>query len=250
MSVLNKLFDKIYVLTIERNKDRHSCVKQNLKGIDFEFWYGIDIPQVFPHIDHVVNMPNDFFIENKIDKSYVIVWTKGQLGAYTSIRQMINEVKNKYKSVLIFEDDFTPIKKNWQKMLQKAYEELPANWDILLVGYLYDGTAYKLSYHRHLRWFFDIYNSAKKHLGLRGVVNSTPKKYSSHLDTSGTALGGHAYCLSDKGAKKLMQYLNPMRECGDILIKKLIEQNALNAYSVYPCLFQQNKSFGSKTEIS
>lgn len=56
--------------------------------------------------------------------------------------------------------------------------------------------------------------------------------------------------LSKKGAKKLLQHLNPMQATGDILVKRLIENGELNAYSVYPCLFKQNESFGSKTEVS
>lgn len=250
MSPLNELFDKIFVLTIERNKDRHPSVKQNLKGIDFEFWYGIDVPKIFPNVAHVVDMPDEFFVENKIDKSFVSVMTKGQLGAYTSIKQMINEVQDKYQSVLIFEDDFVALKDDWQDILKKAYEELPPDWDILLAGYLYYGKGYQMSYSRHRRWLFKLYNSSKRILGLGGIVNPIPKKYSWHLDKSGTGLGGHAYCISSQGAKKLMQYLTPMKESGDVLIKKLIEQNLLNAYSVYPCLFEQNKVFGSKTELT
>jgi glycosyl transferase family 25 len=250
MSPLNALFDKIFVLTIERNKDRHPAVKQNLKGIDFEFWYGIDVPKLFPHVAHVIDMPDEFFVENEIDKSSVSVMTRGQLGAYTSIKQMINEVQDKYQSVLIFEDDFFPLRDDWQTILQSAYQELPREWDILLAGYLYYGRGYQMTYTRNRRWLFNLYNSSKKLLGLGGIVKPIPKTYSEHLDKSGTGLGGHAYCISKQGAGKLMRYLTPMKESGDVLIKKLIEQNLLNAYSVYPCLFEQNKSFGSKTELS
>ena len=249
MSALNELFDKVFVLTIERNADRHPSVKENLKGVNFEFWYGMDVPVIFPDVQHVYQIPDDFFIKNNIDKSGVSVWTKGQLGAYASITKMISEVEEKYEQVLIFEDDFLTLSKDWQTILKKAVEELPEEWDILLIGYLYYGKAYKLVYRRSLRWIFNLYNSVKKYTGLAVVVKPAPKKYSHHLDTAGTALGGHAYAISNKGAKKLMQHLNPMRVTGDILVKKLIESEELNAYSVYPCLFTQNKLFASKTEV-
>lgn len=249
MSVLNTIFDKVLVLTIQRNTDRHPSVKNHLKEVNFDFWYGIDVPKAFPGIEHVSGIPNDFFIDNTIDKSYVSAWTKGQLGAYTSIKQMVSEVDEKYESALIFEDDFVPVQKDWQKTLQMAVEELPEDWDILLVGYLYDGKGYQLCYNRKWRWLFNIYNGIKKCTGIKGFVKPTPKKYSTHLDRSGTCLGGHAYAISAKGAKMLMEHLTPMRKSGDILIKKLIEDKAIKAYSVYPCLFRQDDAFGSKTEV-
>ncbi len=76
-----------------------------------------------------------------------------------------------------------------------------------------------------------------------------PKKFSRHLDRSGVCYGGHAYCLSKKGAINLSKYLNPMKESGDVLVSKLIIEEKLNAYSVYPCLFLQNTKFESKTKI-
>ena len=249
MSVLNTIFDKIFVLTIERNAERHQSVKEHLTGTDFEFWYGIDVAKVFPNSDSVGLMPDAFFEEHRIDKSYVSAWTKGQLGAYTSIKNMISEVDKKYSRALIFEDDFVALKKDWQNILEKAVAELPDDWEILLVGYLYYGKGYKLCYNRKLRWIFNFYNFLKEYLGIKGFVRPTPKKYSTYLDLSGTALGGHAYALSNKGANKLMAHMTPMQKSGDILIKKLIENNEIEAYSVYPCLFGQNEKFGSKTEV-
>ena len=41
-SVLHQYFDKVLVLTVPRFKDRQEKVKERLKGIDFEFFYGTD----------------------------------------------------------------------------------------------------------------------------------------------------------------------------------------------------------------
>src|SRR4051794_21382124 len=131
MSVLNTIFDNVLVLTIPRNVDRHQAVTEILNGVKFQFWYGIDVPKLFPEVQYVSQMPDTFFSEHGINKSYVSAWTKGQLGAYTSIKQMVCEVAKKYESALIFEDDFIPLQEGWKMVLQKAYEELPADWDIL-----------------------------------------------------------------------------------------------------------------------
>jgi glycosyl transferase, family 25 len=248
MSKLNQLFDKIYVLTIKRNLDRHSKVYEQLGNSEFEFWYGTDIPQKFPQYEYVIQMPDIFFLENGIDKGYASFGTKGQLGAYFSIKKIIENVSLNHNCVLIFEDDFQVIYRNWEKKVEDALNELPADWDILLLGYFYYGKIYKLSYNRNLRWIPKLYNHFKYLLKRERTV-IIPEKISKNLDKSGSSLGGHAYCLSKKGAEKLMLHMNPMRDSGDLLVSRLIQTGALNAYSVYPCLFNQNREFESKTEV-
>ena len=76
-----------------------------------------------------------------------------------------------------------------------------------------------------------------------------PRKYSAHLDFSGFSMGGHAFCLSAKGARLLSSCLSPMRDSGDVLISELIIQKKIKAFSVYPCLFLQDATFGSKTNV-
>lgn len=240
---MDHLFDKIIVLTIGRNKDRHCLVKKNLSGLDFQFWYGKDLTELYPGITHVPNIPADFFSENNIStKAWTM--TRGQLGAYASIKDIIEYVANSdYSSALIFEDDFIPLKKDWRKYLNKAIKELPADWHILMLGYFYDGKIYKFNSKRIYRPIVRMINFLKKNK----VVQ--PRRISKHLDKSGITNGGHAFCLSKKGAQHLMQFLNPMEICGDDLFRLLISENKLKSYSVYPCLFDQNKKmFPSKTE--
>jgi GR25 family glycosyltransferase involved in LPS biosynthesis len=248
MSKLNKLFDKIYVLTIERNIDRHSTVYKQLGDTQFEFWYGNDIPNNFPQYEYVIQMPDSFFLENFIDKNYVSMWTKGQLGAYLSIRQMIEKVSNDHECVLIFEDDFQVLQKDWINKVETAVKELPDDWDILLLGYFYYGKTYKLAYHRKFRWIPYVYNFVKKFILKKDSINKLPKYFSSNLDLAGASLGGHAYCISKRGAEKLMNHMKPMKDSGDLLLYRLILNNLVNAYSIYPCLFDQNRAFKSKTE--
>jgi glycosyl transferase, family 25 len=249
MSKINQLFDKVYVLTIERNRDRHEAVNKHLNDTEFEFWYGIDIPQMFPDIEHVIQIPDTFFLNNKIDKKHVSAWTKGQLGAYLSIRNMIETVSTNHKCALMFEDDFVPVRLDWMEKVNAAIKDLPEDWDILLLGYFYYGKAYKLAYNRKLRFIPVLLNSLRKRLLGKNVVKKLPKKISTNLDLAGTSLGGHAYCISKKGAEKLMSYMTPMKESGDVLISKLIQNDLINAYAVYPCLFDQNRVFKSKTEV-
>lgn len=249
-SNLDALFNKIYVLTIDRNYDRHPSVQKILEGMDFEFWYGFDTNRVFPDKKFVSDLPDVFFSKNNIDKEHVSWWTKGQLGAYFSIKNMIKHVaKSDYKQVLIFEDDFMPVEKKWPKKVFKAIEELPIDWDVLLLGYLYRGPSYKYAYYRSMRGIIKAWNYLKCFFKKENVA-VLPEKFSKNLDKSGVCTGGHAYCLSRKGAIYLSEFLDPMKESGDNLINKLIIEKKINAYSIYPCLFLQNSKFDSKTEVS
>jgi len=244
------MFDKIYVLTIDRNNDRHPQVESILKDINFEYWYGFDARKNFPDKKFVCYIENDFFFENDIDKEYVSRMTVGQLGAYFSIKKMIDHIAScAYDKVLIFEDDMLPLRKDWKQVLQKAVAELPGDWDVLLAGYIYDGNLYKYARDRNMRPFIKGYNYLKNIFKPGNVIDKLPIKYSKHLDFAGYCTGGHAYCISKKGAKIISANLSPMRDSGDVLISRLITKNKIKAFSVYPCLFLQDRKFASKTEI-
>lgn len=249
MNSLNGVIDRIYVLTIERNMDRHPNMKAILNNINFEFWYGVDAKQTFKGIKYVSEIGDDFFIRNNINKEHVSRLTLGQFGAYFSIKKMIDHIAiSGYNIVLNFEDDVKVLNDRWQIILKKAIEELPADWDLLLLGYNYDGLLYKYAYQRRFRMIIKLWYGLQNMVKKRGS-HKIPVKFSKHLDQSGFSMGGHAYCLSKKGASLLSSYLTPMRESGDILFSDLISENKIKAFSVYPCLFLQDPKFGSKTIV-
>ncbi len=248
--MINTLFDKIFVLTINRNLKRRLIVDKNLKSIQFEYWFGFDLPSEFSNIKYVSDLSNEFFENNTLDKYSVKRMTKGQLGAYLSIKKIIEFIaSNDFKQVMIFEDDFNPLKKNWENILCNAIQELPNDWDILLVGYIYSGFSYKLAYYRTFRPLLKIWSWIKKIITNKPQI-ILPNMFSNNLDTSGLCSGGHAFCLSHKGAILLSKHLNPMKMSGDELVCKLISEKKIKAYSVYPCLFSQNKLFESETRKS
>jgi GR25 family glycosyltransferase involved in LPS biosynthesis len=248
---LNTLFDKVFVLTIERNFDRHDNVRKILHNLNFEFWYGLDARLFFTDTKYVEDIEESFFRDQDIDRKFASGSTLGQFGAYYSIKKMIDFAANgNLQTTLIFEDDLLPIKGNWEKILWNAMQELPFDWDILLLGYLYDGRVYKQAYYRYLRGTVKAVNSLKRLFsGNKNAIPKLPVRFSSHLDKSGYSTGGQAFCISKKGARILQKHLSPMRDSGDLLISRLILENKLNAYSVYPCLFLQNALFPSKTIV-
>ena len=247
-SAINGLFDKVYVLTIDRNADRHPLVHTMLQNTDFEFWNGFDAGAHFPLKKYVSEIEASFFLQHTVDRDFAISSTMGQLGAYLSIKKMIDHIAaSNYERVLIFEDDVMATRADWEKILYHSLQELPDDWDILMAGYFYDGGLYKYAYHRTARPFINLYNNLKRLNDKNKGIKKLPVKFSAHLDRSGYSTGGHAYCLSNKGAKLLSRYLNPMCDSGDLLFSRLVSEQQINSFSVYPSLFIQNRDFASKT---
>lgn len=246
----NELFDKVYVLTIDRNADRHPLIHSMLRQVGFEFWNGFDAGASFSSKTYVSEIEPTFFIQHNVDRDFAISSTMGQFGAYLSIKKMIDHIAaSNYTRVLIFEDDAIPIRADWEKILCSAVLELPGDWDILMAGYFYDGSLYQHAYNRAARPLVNLYNGLKKWQHNIQAIKKLPVKFSRHLDRSGYSTGGHAYCLSARGAKILSHHLNPMRESGDLLFSRLVAEEKINSFSVYPCLFKQNRDFDSKTEV-
>lgn len=59
---INKLANKIYVLTIRRSSDRHHRVKSVLEDTNFKFWNGLDASEYFIGKTSRRNCGDDFLL--------------------------------------------------------------------------------------------------------------------------------------------------------------------------------------------
>ena len=123
---INQFLDKVFVLTIQRNAERHPHVNRVLANVAFEYWYGLDAPTVFQNIKYVSDIDEKFFQDNDVDKGYVSRFALGQFGAYFSIKKMIDHIVERgFERTLIFEDDLLPLQKDWEDIFGHALEQLP-----------------------------------------------------------------------------------------------------------------------------
>lgn len=239
--------NKIYVLTIDRHNQGRDFINDILKDIDFEYYYGFDAPLYFDGLKQVTDIPISFFIDNKIDYEYVKRWNIGQLGAYFSIRELLQKAySNDFNRVLIFEDDIITNSIDFVKEINSALFNLSDEWDLLKLGYEYDGRFYKFAYKREYRWLITGFNFLKKLLNKRYIL-SLPIRYNSNLDIAGNSFGGHALILNRSGLRKLLQNMYPLREGGDVLINSMITKKNITAFSIYPILFRQRNKNDSST---
>lgn len=165
---MNKFVDNVYVINMDKDKHRFKqitkeCQKFNIK---FERFTGIDatILTKKEKSKYITNYCNNY-CPNSI------------IGCAISHIKIYEDIINKgYKNALILEDDIY-IYDDFYDILNKAFEELPDNYDILYLGFLN---------------FFNL----KKN-------NNTNKNIFIPILPFGT----HAYIISNKGCKILLKHL-------------------------------------------
>lgn len=239
MHPLNLFFDKIFVISIPRNKERLVSFLKNNPDIEVEIFNGIDGRELFPHISHVAQFPIDFFEDSNISYEWAKIRNKGQLGCALShflLRKQIFELK--IKKTLIFEDDTISVlyKINY---LENALRELPHDWELFYLGYT-----------NMSRWVSNPitrgliklkYNL--KPVSVHGKISGNPakmffpKSFSKHLDLAGMYTGTHAYALSLQGAEKIVNFNSPLQYGSDTGLMHACYHKIVNGFALKKQIF-------------
>ncbi len=117
MEALNKIFDKIYVITIPSFTDRIENMKKRLDGIDYEFFYGV--------------YGGDLDTSEYRDRGSKL--TRGQLSCALSHYKIYEKmVQENLDNVLILEDDCAFNSSVIE--IEKYYNQLPENYSVFYLG--------------------------------------------------------------------------------------------------------------------
>jgi Glycosyltransferase involved in LPS biosynthesis len=235
--VFNQSFDKIFVITLERAKERQALVERELKGVNFEFVYGVD-KQKFTYEDAInqgVYSPERAKKENRFYPSL----EHGHIACSWSHRNVYElVVKNGYKKVAIFEDDVVVIKQTIDQM-GAVLPELPSSWELLYFGY---------AKHHDINLKSKIKCAYYQLIGALGIIpwtrkmfqNYYAKPYSKHLLKAGFHDLAHAYAVSQEGAQKLLKYHTPIAFNADTMLAYAVMTGVVTeAYLSVPKLFDQ-----------
>lgn len=123
-SILNKKFDKIYCINLDKRKDRWK------KSLEIFKYYNIEVER-FPAIDG--HNPSGILPGMKI-KGTILEDRPGLLGCSLSHFSIISKAKeSNLDNIFIFEDDFILID-DFNNKLEKAIDKLPKNWDMFYLG--------------------------------------------------------------------------------------------------------------------
>lgn len=233
---LHQYFDKVFVLTVPRFKERQQKVQERLAGILFEFFYGVDkndLDAEFIARNYKYDKKNSLAIRQVFKEL-----NTGEIACALSHRTIYQAmVDNGWKRVLIFEDDVVPDFVNLPQLFQ-TLKELPDNWELFYLGYLKNE---KRTPGRQLKqfWYTLMGQSGLSRMPLQMIKNRLPRKFSSLLLKAGFHDCTHAYAVSLEGAKKLLQAQTPVTYRADNLLSALVLQQKLHAFISKDFLFNQ-----------
>lgn len=126
--MIDNYFDKAYVITIKKNKDRHEYIKNLFKKMNinnYEFIYGIEGNKI-----NVEQLEKEGLIHSRINKYPNIIGT-----ILTHKDAWIDMINNNYKQCVFFEDDVYFLEE-YEKNFNNFMENLPYDWSVLQFGWL------------------------------------------------------------------------------------------------------------------
>jgi GR25 family glycosyltransferase involved in LPS biosynthesis len=209
MSYLNNIVDKVYVINLDKDKERLESIRNQLneQHIVFERFSAIDGSKIQKD-SQFTEFCNNFC-------------TNGTKGCALSHRTLYQSMINKdYESICIFEDDAI-LNKDFNEHLQLLVGSIPSDYDIIYLGnHFYCGDI--SAYNQFTTKLFNVKTSEYN----TGV-----------LKVAGCG-GFHGYIISKKGAQKILNSKTNFHIDIDIM------QLNLNAYAFHPVLVESgdNKS--------
>lgn len=233
---INSYFDHIYILTIPRAVERHKKIENDLKGLKFSFFYGVDKQNLnVAELEH-----KDIYNSSKAKQNsrYNKEMTKGEIACSMGHKMILKDIiGNNFSKALILEDDVI-VNPEGVLLFEKIIKELPTNWDILY-----------FDYHKNIsKGWKQIVKQAIYHiqrfLGLLkfshcSIKNLYATPYSQHLKKAGYHDYASAYAVTLKAAKKLVELQTPISYPADHVLPYAITNEILTSYITIPKIFQQ-----------
>lgn len=244
--LLHQYFDKVLVMTVPRFTERHQRVKERMKGIDFEFFYGVDKNDLTPAF-----ISENYHYDKKNSlavRQYFQPLNTGEIACSLSHRKIYEAMQaNGWQRVLIFEDDVVPDPEKLD-LLEACLNELPPDWELFYLGYLKNERATtKKKIDR--AWYRIMAALGMNHLPGSYFRHWLPKPYSPALRRSGFHDCTHAYAVSLEGARKLAALQTPVIHRADNLLSAAVLKGGINAFISRECLFNQ-EIFSDKDDRS
>jgi len=234
---LNGVFDRIYVLTLERAGARQRHIEAELGGLDYHFFQGIDKRT----LDFDQLMPEGVYDDDahrRLQRTHRSL-IPGEIACALSHRKIYEDaIEHDYQRILVLEDDVALIAENLNAFRQ-ALHELPEDWELLMLGYYsekYPGLSNELQ-----RRYYQICRK----LGLFGwekinrrfIDNILMQRYSANLWRPGKLVGGHAYALTQSACRKFVEFHTPIFLQADRVFSYYLASGDLRAFALDKKLF-------------
>lgn len=203
MSYVNSLVDKVFVINLEKDKERLETINKALtgQGISYERIPGILGSQVSsdPNLSTLCN----WFCTDGI---------KGCALSHHKAWELM--VERGYSRILVLEDDAV-IPANFDEKVRHIMGRLPNDYEIVYLG---------------CRYFCSNKNFTEK-LGHQ-VMNSAPEAFSEEIVKVTGSLGQHATIYTRTAVEKFIH--EPIYTHIDVQVQRWIRQKGIQAYGVHP----------------
>ena len=239
--------DKIYILNLERSKNRYEAMTAQLDKLDLPVKYerfsaidGNSIELVNRSTGEIIK-GSEFSTNTKLIKGDFDIrcekdWSgdfeslnlnltkfthraKGEIGAACSHRKIWKDIVTRgYKNAMILEDDVI-LSPNFDQYIKKAFQHVPYDYDYIYLGIIDSITSY---------------NKFSNPKFINKVLQSLvmyPNQYFRQVYRN--VAGAWGYVVSYKGANILLNKTTKHRFI-DVVISKLIKFKHLKAYVVMP----------------
>lgn len=253
ITILNNYFDKIFLLTIERNEERLKTTKKILHGLNYEIFFGVDGSKL-----DLAQLKKSGLVSNNIDAIYEksnidymnmpsppihinqIACALSHVEIYKKIRSSGN-----FNRVLILEDDTALVESNLQ-YLSETLKQVPEDWEVLYLGHIINNNfsfwgKFKYYYLTHF-----IYRIGIRTKAIIRKKNTYPLPFSSLLRKQGAHIGTHAYAVKANAVDKLIKLQEPLEQVApDLLLMDAIVKKIVVSYSSKYVFFEQNPNLHS-----
>ncbi len=242
--VLNRSFDRIFVLTLARASERQRHVERCLAGLDYRFHVGADAATLdLRALEREGTYdPARARRVSRLGRPL----TPGEIGCALSHRQIYEQtVRHGWSRVLVLEDDAGP--SGDIGCAAAALAELPDDWELFYAGWsnfevvtrrmrLKRAAYVGLSALQLLKWTPEQ------------VLRMHPSSYSLHLRRAGLHHGAFAYAFTLGTARKLLEAQTPIAYSADQLFVHLVLSGAVKSFVAQPKLFSEESASIARAE--
>ena len=176
MSIINKIVDEVYVVNMDKDKERMKRIHKTLTDNSISY-------KRFP-----ATVGSKVNFSQHITHKCNVYCTDSMKGCALSHRRIWEDIVYKnYAYALILEDDVT-LSEDFEKQIENAIYEIPDDFDILYIGCKF--ICEKPS----------ILGSV-----ITTSLNAAPEEYSDNLYKTTGSVGTHGYIISNKCARQLLK---------------------------------------------
>lgn len=216
MHTFNRVYDKVFVINMEKDVKRMSQIGTLFKkdNISFERTEAVN--------GKTLSQDDKNAFVSKVCHS---ICTDSMIGCALSHYNIWKRVvKEGLKSVLVFEDDVY-FMDNYEEIFNKAITELPEDWDIFYLGCI--GMCDKnKDYKNPFMYTMELFKNKE-----------TNKLKSENIFIPEFPLATHAYAISLEGCKKLLKKIEKVSYHIDFLMAR--QHKHMNVFACHPNIAYQ-----------